>query len=140
MLGLRCFVKSFSSCVERGLFSRWGVGFLCRLLLLQPMALEHRFSSSGARISCGIWNLPGPGTESMPPDLAGGSPATGPLGKSYTESWSLHLTRLLHKTAFSTLFISCKYYSGFHNIQNVYAGCNAKLLVKERAREVNCHV
>ena len=36
----------------------------------------------------GMWDLPGPGTEPMPPALAGGFLTTGPPGKSPTVSVS----------------------------------------------------
>ena len=41
---------------------------------MQAQKLLHR-----AWLLCGMWNLPGPGTEPMSPALAGGFLTTGPL-------------------------------------------------------------
>ena len=47
-------------------------------------ALEHRLSSCGAwtELLCGMWDLPGPGIESVSPALAGGFLTTAMPGKS----------------------------------------------------------
>ena len=54
-------------------FSSWGL-----------QALEGWLSSCGSRtyLPHSTWELPQPGTESMPPELAGGFSTTGPPGKS----------------------------------------------------------
>ena len=40
---------------------------------------------------CGMWDLPGPGIESMTPALAGGFLTTEPPGKPYTYILNLHI-------------------------------------------------
>ena len=47
-------------------------------------ALKHRLGSrgTGASLPLGMWELPGPGTETASPALAGGPFTTGPPGKS----------------------------------------------------------
>ena len=105
-LGLRCCLRAFSSCSEQGLLF-----VVVRRLLtavaslvaehglqahgLQQLqhtgfsscglrALEHRLSSCGTRAQLlrGVWDLPGPGHESVSPALAGGFLTTVPPGKS----------------------------------------------------------
>ena len=58
-------------------------------------ALEHRFSSCGARASLlhSTWDLPGPGIEPVSPALAGGFLITGPPGKSPAVSYCSELVR-----------------------------------------------
>ena len=92
-LGLRCCMRAFSSCGERGLSSLQCAGFSLRwLFLLQSMgsrhmgfsrALEHGLNSCGARASLlrGMWDLPGPGLEPVSPALAGGFLTTVPPEK-----------------------------------------------------------
>ena len=48
-------------------------------------ALKHRLSGWDAqdRLLCSMWDLPGPGTESISPALQGGFLTTGPPGKPY---------------------------------------------------------
>ena len=47
-------------------------------------ALKYRLSSrgTGASLPLGMWELPGPGTETASPALAGGPFTTGPPGES----------------------------------------------------------
>ena len=104
-LGLRCCAWAFSSCGERGLLccgaraSHCG-GLSCRraralgtwasvvatrrLSSCGSWALEHRLSSCGAWASLlrSMWDLPGPGTEPVSPELAGRFLTTVPPGKS----------------------------------------------------------
>ena len=77
-LGFRCRARAS----HRGGFS------CCRAWALSPRAsvvvvLEHRLSSCGARayLLHGMWDLPGPGIESVSPALAGGFLTTAPPGK-----------------------------------------------------------
>ena len=79
--------RVFSSCGERGLISSCRTrashcsGFSCCGAWAQKCvsfsgcgswALEHRLSSCGTRalLSCGLWNLPGPGIKPMSPYIA----------------------------------------------------------------------
>ena len=50
------------------------VAVACGLSICSTHALEHRISSCGmqALLFHSMWDLPGPGTESMAPALAGG--------------------------------------------------------------------
>ena len=84
-MGLRCCVRAFSCCGERGATlhcsaqaSHYG-GFSC----CRARTVEHRLSSCGARalLLHGMWDLPGPGLEPVSPALAGGFLATAPPGK-----------------------------------------------------------
>ena len=98
VLGLRCCVRAFSSCGERGLLFvvvRPGLSLRWLLLLLSTgsrrmgfsscslQALEHRLSSCGSRAQLlhGTWDLPRPGLEPVSPALAGGFLTTAPPGK-----------------------------------------------------------
>ena len=45
------------------------------------------FSNCEASLPCGVWDLPGPGIETVSPILAGGFLTTGPSGKS---SWDIN--------------------------------------------------
>ena len=114
MLGLHCFVRSFSRCGQWGLLfysSLQCVGFsLLWLLLLRSMgskragfrscgswALECRLSSCGARayLLHGMWDLPGPGLESVSPALAGRFLTIEPPGKSqdhFLNGWLILLS------------------------------------------------
>ena len=42
--------------------------------------LEHRLSSCGVSLICGMWDLPGPGVEPVSPAWAGGFFTAEPLG------------------------------------------------------------
>ena len=55
-----------------------------RLSSCSSQALERRFSSCGtqAYLLCGMWDLPGPGLESVSPALAGRFLTTAPPEKS----------------------------------------------------------
>ena len=65
-------------------------GFLSqRFLPLWSTGFRRKsFSSCGtwAYLPCGMWNLPGPGIESLSPELAGGFLTTGPPGKPLPSS------------------------------------------------------
>ena len=56
-------------------------------------ALERRLSSCDARayLLHGMWDLPGPGLEPVPPALAGGFLTTAPPGKSLLPSFKNHI-------------------------------------------------
>ena len=106
MLGLRCCTQAFSSCSERGLLfvavrglliavaslvvKAWALGVWASVVVVRGLsscgsqALECRFRSCGARayLLHGMWDLPGPGLESVSPALAGGFLTTAPPGKS----------------------------------------------------------
>ena len=106
VLGLCCCAQAFSSCGERGATLHCGAGashcggfsccgaralgvwasvvVACGLSSYGLWALEHRLSSCGARalLLRGMWDLPGPGLEPVPPALAGGFLTTAPPGKS----------------------------------------------------------
>ena len=90
--------RLLSSCGEQGLLfvAVHGLLSLQWLLLLRSTgprhagfsscgswALERRLSSCGTRnlLLCGMWDLPGPGIEPVPPALAGGFLTTAPTGK-----------------------------------------------------------
>ena len=96
-LGLRC-RTGFSSVTVRGGYSQVaGHGLLvvaaplvaehelwaCGFGSWGPQALGHRLNSCGAwaQLLCGMWRLPGSGTEPMPPALAGRFFTTEPPGK-----------------------------------------------------------
>ena len=97
MLGLRCCVGfslvvvsgGYSVVVVCGLLS--GGFFCCEARALEHVgfsncvsqALEHRLNSCGSRAELphGMWDLPGSGTESISPALAGGFFTNEPSGK-----------------------------------------------------------
>ena len=103
-LGLRCCVWAFSTCREwatlhcgaqashcGGFSLLWSTG--SRHLGFSSCgswALEHRFSSCGARalLLPGMWDLPRPGLEPMSPALAGRFLATAPPGKHLNSSFT----------------------------------------------------
>ena len=74
----------FSCCRTRALGASGLVVVVCGLSSCGSWALECRLSSCGARaqLLCGMWDLPGPGSERMSPALAGGFLTTAPPGKS----------------------------------------------------------
>ena len=74
----------FSCCGAQTLGARASVVAACRLSSCGSWALEHRLSSCGTRalLLHGMWDLPGPGIESMSPALAGEFLTTAPPGKS----------------------------------------------------------
>ena len=96
--------------VSRGHSSLRCVGFSLRWLLslrrtgsrrvgfssCGSRALERRLSSCGTRalLLCGMWDLPGPGIESVSPALAGGFLTTAPPGKSYFVSFFLPFAKI----------------------------------------------
>ena len=97
-LGLRCCVRAFSSCGERGLLLVVVHGLLIAVASLVAehgllarglsscglQALEHRLSSCGAwaYLLHGMWDLPRPGLEPVSPALAGRFLTTAPPGRS----------------------------------------------------------
>ena len=66
-LGLRCCVRTFSSCSERLLIAVASLVGTCRLL-----------SAGSAVTAHSMWDHPGPGMEPVSPALAGGFLTTGP--------------------------------------------------------------
>ena len=100
VLGLRCCVRAFSSCSERGLLFVAVCGFLIGVTSLVAehsldgscagfcrcgsQAVERRLSSCGtwAQLLHGMWDLPGPELEPASSALAGGLLPTVPPGKS----------------------------------------------------------
>ena len=88
VLGLCC-CPGFSLVVAHGLLlhgfcccGAWALGY-AGFSSGGPQALEHRYGSCvvPAQLLRGMWDLPGPGIESVPPTLAGGFFTTEPLGK-----------------------------------------------------------
>ena len=75
-LGLRCCVRTFSSCSERLLIEVASLVGTCRLL-----------SAGSAVTAHSMWDHPGPGTEPVSPALAGGFLTTGPPGTSREDSF-----------------------------------------------------
>ena len=87
VLGLRFCARAFSSCGERGpLF----IAVRRPLTIAASLVAEHRLhtrrlSSCGSRaqLLCGMWDLPRPGLEPVPPALAGRFSTTVPPGKPH---------------------------------------------------------
>ena len=85
MLGLRFFVRAFSSCGKRGpLF----IAVRGPLTIVASLVAEHRLqmrrlSNGGSRAQSlrGMWDPPRPGLEPVSPALAGGLSTTAPPGK-----------------------------------------------------------
>ena len=85
VLGLRFRARAFSSCGERGpLF----IAVRGPLTIAASLVAEHRLqtrrlSSCGSRASLlrGMWDLSGPGHETVSPEFAGGFLTTAPPGK-----------------------------------------------------------
>ena len=94
MLDLRCCTQAFSSCREGGYSSlgcsasRCGGFFRCAAQALDSRAsvdAAHTGSvvvTHGLSCSTGIWDLPGPGIETVSPALAGGFLSNVPPRKS----------------------------------------------------------
>ena len=93
-LGLRCFVRAFSSCGEWGLLfvvmcgalgARASVIVARGLSSCGLQALERRLSSCGAQalLLRGMWDLPRPELGPVSPALAGGFLTTAPPGKPF---------------------------------------------------------
>ena len=85
VLDLRLRARAFSSCGKRGpLFIA-----VCRLLTIAAsLVVEHRLQTcrlsncgSRAQLLRGMWDLPRPGLEPVPPALAGRLSTTAPPGK-----------------------------------------------------------
>ena len=82
-LGLRCCVRAFSSCGERGLLF---VAVRRLLIAVASLVVEHGLQGTRGFSSCvlrGMWDLPRPGLEPVSPALAGGFLTTAPPGKPY---------------------------------------------------------
>ena len=109
-LGLCCWTWAFPSCGERGLLSGCGVwaypcgvwAYPCGASSLPSVGSGHSgFSSCGPwlQLPHSMWDLPGPGIESLHPALAGGFLAPGPQGspvsKSLVQDCLLHVYGLL---------------------------------------------
>ena len=73
----------FSCCRAWALDTRASVVVAHRLSSCGSQALEHRLSSCGAlaQLLRSMWDLPGPGIESVSPALSGGFLTTAPPGK-----------------------------------------------------------
>ena len=113
VLGLRFCARAFSSCGERGpLF----IVVRGPLTIAASLVAEHRLqtrrlSSCGSRAQLlrGMWDLPRPGLEPVPPALAGRFSTTAPPGKPHT---------VILKSNPSILLLSC-YIPLFHLCQCV---------------------
>ena len=93
-LGLCCCAWAFSSCGEWGLLFVAVHGLLIVVASLcggaqalgaqASVVVACGLTSCGSRawLLCGMWDLPGPGTEPVSPALAGGFLTTAPPGKS----------------------------------------------------------
>ena len=107
-LGLRCCLRTFSSCAEQGLLLVVVRGLL---IWVASLAAEHGLQGRQASVvaaselsSCGTWallprgtwNLPRPGIEPVSPALAGGCLTTGPPGKSYSFILIQTFPRFIH--------------------------------------------
>ena len=101
VLGLRFCARAFSSCDKRGpLF----IAVRGPLTVAASLVAEHRLqtrrlSSCGARAQLlrGMWDLPSPGLEPVPPALAGRFSTTAPPGKPCSKYLSVsfvHITTL----------------------------------------------
>ena len=85
VLGLRFYVRAFSSCGNRGpLF----IAVRGPLTVAGSLVVEHRLQmrrlsncGSRAQLLCGMWDLPRPGHEPVSPALAGRFSTTAPSGK-----------------------------------------------------------
>ena len=85
VFSLRFCARAFSSC------GKWGPLFIAvrgPLTIAASLVVEHRLQTcrlsncgSRAQLLCGMWDLPGPGLEPVPPALAGGFLTTAPPGK-----------------------------------------------------------
>ena len=82
-LGLHCCEWAFSSCCK------WGVTLQLQGLGFSLLWLE----GTQTELPCGMWDLPGPKTESMAPALAGRFLTTGPPGKF----WVFQILALLEE-------------------------------------------
>ena len=73
----------FFCCGAQALGVRASVVPACRLNSCGSQALEHRLSSCGAQAQLlhGMWDLPGPGLETVSPALTGRLLTTAPPGK-----------------------------------------------------------
>ena len=88
VLGLRFCARAFSSC------GKWGPLFIAvcgPLTIAASLVVEHRLQTrrlsncgSWAQLLRGMWDLPRPGLEPMPPALAGRFLTTAPPGKPLT--------------------------------------------------------
>ena len=87
MLGLHFCARAFSSCGE------WGPLFIAvrgPLTVMASLVAEHRLQTrrlsscgSWAQLLRGMWDLPRPGLEPVPPALVGRLSTTAPPGKPY---------------------------------------------------------
>ena len=87
----------FSCCRARALGAWASVVVACGLSSCGSRALEHRFSSCGARAQLlrGMWDPPRPGIEPVFPALAGGFSTTAPPGKPLSSFQALVIVFLL---------------------------------------------
>ena len=116
VLGLRFCVRAFSSCGKRGpLF----IAVRGPLTVVASLVAEHRLqmcrlSSCGSRAQLlrGMWDLPRPGLEPVPPALAGGFSTTEPPGKPQ-ELVFFKLQILTHFLKVAHVYLRTVVYSGF---------------------------
>ena len=85
MLGLRFCARAFSSCGKREplLITVRGPLTVAASLVAEHRLQTRRLSNCGSRAQplCGMWDLPRPGLEPVPPALAGRLSTTAPPGK-----------------------------------------------------------
>ena len=117
VLGLRFCARALSSC------GKWGPLFIAvrgPLTIAASPVAEHRLqtrslSSCGSRAQLlrGMWDLPRPGPEPVPPALAGRLPTTAPPGKpgKIIFEGSLVISIMIHKGI-------CTVWPSFYNLDN----------------------
>ena len=111
MLDLRFCARAFSSCGEQGpLF----IAVRGPLTVAASLVAEHRLqtrrlSSCGSRAQLlrGMWDLPRPGHELVPPALAGGFLTTAPPGKPHFYSSQHSVCTLYHWNVLSIAVKTC---------------------------------
>ena len=90
MLGLRFCARAFSSCGKRGplFIAVCGPLTIAAFLVSEHRLQMRRLSSCGSRAQLlhGMWDLPRPGLEPVPPALAGGFSTAAPPGKPLNSS------------------------------------------------------
>ena len=84
------------------------------------MARELSSCGTRAQLLRGMWDLPGPGIESVSPALAGGFLTTVPPGKSTNEILIIHDSRLLCEGIFISLTLFFPYLNGIF-LRNLFS-------------------
>ena len=94
VLGLRFCARAFSSCGERGplFIAVRGPLTIAASLVAGHRLQTRRLSNCGPRAQLlrGMWDLPRPGLELVPPELAGRFSTTAPPGKPYVLALTQH--------------------------------------------------